>query len=266
MKNRLKIFCVTDKQLPNLESGHLILAGVGKKKFNNKYLESSTNENISYKEKYYSELTFHYWYWKNLLKEEKSEWIGFCQKRRFWIKSSSVEEKINSQNMNNHLLSEPESDWNKYESILCNSINISGAKKIKIFKRGWKNLIFNPKLIFKKDFETIKIQFDMHHGYQNLEKAINVLNTKDKNDFLYFVNNNNSYNPHIMFITKPEIANNWFKALFEWLSRCEEIFGFERLKGYDTTRLYAYLAERYLSFWFNKYTKTKNSPWVFIDH
>ena len=69
-----------------------------------------------------------------------------------------------------------------------------------------------------------------------------------------------------MFIAKPEIANNWFIALFEWLSRCEEIFGFDKLKGYDTTRLYAYLAERYLSFWFKKYTKSKNSPWVFINH
>ena len=62
------------------------------------------------------------------------------------------------------------------------------------------------------------------------EKAINVLNNKDKNDFLNYVNHNNSYNPHIMFIAKPEIANNWFIALFEWLSRCEEIFGFDKLK------------------------------------
>ena len=46
---------------------------------------------------------------------------------------------------------------------------------------------------------------------------------------------------------------------------CEKIFGFDRLKGYDTTRLYAYLSERYLSFWFKKYTKFKAHPWVFLD-
>ena len=39
----------------------------------------------------------------------------------------------------------------------------------------------------------------------------------------------------------------------------------EALKGYDTERLYAYLAERYLSFWFNKYTKVLNWPWVLFD-
>ena len=35
---------------------------------------------------------------------------------------------------------------------------------------------------------------------------------------------------------------------FPWLEECEKIFGFDKLKGYDTTRLYAYLSERYLSF------------------
>jgi hypothetical protein len=30
--------------------------------------------------------------------------------------------------------------------------------------------------------------------------------------------------------------------------------------------LYAYLAERYLSFWFKKYTVYKEHPWVFIEH
>ena len=58
-----------------------------------------------------------------------------------------------------------------------------------------------------------------------------------------------------MFIAKPFIADKWFQDLFTWLFSCEEIFGFENLKGYDTQRLYAYLAERYLSFWFKKYSK-----------
>ena len=46
---------------------------------------------------------------------------------------------------------------------------------------------------------------------------------------------------------------------------CEEIFKTQSLSGYDTQRLYAYLAERYLSFWFNKYTNTKEWPWIFFD-
>ena len=60
-----------------------------------------------------------------------------------------------------------------------------------------------------------------------------------------------------MFITKPNIAEKWFSDLFTWLFKCEKIFGFENLKGYETTRLYAYLAERYLSFWFTNIQNIK---------
>jgi len=105
----------------------------------------------------------------------------------------------------------------------------------------------------------------MHHGYGNLDKAINFIKAEDKDDFSNYVNKKTSFNPHIMFIAKPVILNMWFKDLFEWLFKCEEIFGFENLKGYDTQRLYAYLAERYLSFWFKKYTKFTTWPWKFIN-
>ena len=105
----------------------------------------------------------------------------------------------------------------------------------------------------------------MHHGHGNLRKAIALVEQDDREDFLNFVNNSISYNPHIMFIARPEITNKWFNVLFPWLLRCEKEFGFENLKGYDTQRLYAYLAERYLSFWFKKYTKVKTCPWVFYN-
>ena len=51
-----------------------------------------------------------------------------------------------------------------------------------------------------------------------------------------------------MFIAKPYVIDNWFNTLFPWLLRCESVFGFKNLKGYETKRIYAYLAERYLSF------------------
>ena len=42
-----------------------------------------SKENIYNKEKHYSELAFHYWYWKNKLDINNENWIGFCQRRRF---------------------------------------------------------------------------------------------------------------------------------------------------------------------------------------
>ena len=46
---------------------------------------------------------------------------------------------------------------------------------------------------------------------------------------------------------------------------CKAIPGLKNLKGYDQERLYAYLAERYLSFWFRRNTKFLEWPWVFYE-
>ena len=265
MNNRLKVFCVTNRPIKLLENSDLILAGVGKDKFADNYLKSNNQENIDFKEKYYSELTFHYWYWKNLLKEEKSDWIGFCQKRRFWIKKESYNLEITSENLKDHLLKEIPEEWHSFESVICSPIYINNVKKMKMLKRGFRSLLRDPSIFFNKKKQTIKFHFDMHHGYGNIDLALDCINQEDKFEFKKYLSNNISYNPHIMFITKPEIAKKWFYSLFTWLENCEKIFGFEKLTGYDTTRLYAYLAERYLSFWFKKYTKHTSWPWIFCD-
>jgi|TARA_Y100000389_G_scaffold68519_1_gene65005 hypothetical protein len=261
----LEIYCVTNKKLDFLEQTPFKLVGVGEDNFSEKYLKCNTRENIYYKEKYYSELTFHYWYWKNILPTETKKWVGFCQKRRFWIKSDTNEETISVKNLNKFLLNEISNELKSYDSFICSPISVSGANKIKIIKRGWKNLIKDPTIILKPNKETISLHFDMHHGYKNLEKAIDLLDDENKDDFRKYVNSRNFYNPHIMCIARPDILNKWFNNLFPWLKRCEEEFGFKNLKGYDTQRLYAYLAERYLSYWFKKYTKFKELPWTLIE-
>ncbi len=261
----LEIYCITNKHVNFIENTNYRIGWVGKEDMLPDYLTCNDKDNIFHKEKYYSELTFHYWYWKNLMNLNENKWIGFCQKRRFWIKPESEGKEINIGNIRDHLLLNPPDSWKEYESIICKPINISGAKKIKILKRGWKSIIKNPSILFNKKNENICFHFDMHHGYGNMDKAIEMLDISDMEDFKKFVYTKNSFNPHIMFITKPHILNQWFTKLFPWLERCEKKFGFESLLGYDTTRLYAYLAERYLSFWFKKYTKYLESPWVFVD-
>ena len=264
MKN-LDIYCVTNKKLDFLENTNLKLVGVGKEKFSQNYLECDTKININYKEKYYSELTFHHWYWKNILPNEKQEWIGFCQKRRFWINPEKDKNLVTSENLNEFLLKEIDDKMSGSESFVCNPISLVGAKKMKMIKRGWKNLIKDPTIFFNNQKHTISLHFDMHHGYNNLQKAINLLDKENKKDFFDFVNSKTYFNPHIMYISRPDVLEKWFKSLFSWLERCEGEFGFDNLKGYDTQRLYAYLAERYLSYWFQKYTKFKELPWTVIQ-
>ena len=264
--NGLTIYCVTNKSVNFLKNTNYKIGWVGKDNPDPSFINCNGSDNIFYKEKYYSELTFHYWYWKNLMNLNEDDWVGFCQKRRFWIKPSSKNKIIDKDNIINHLISHPPKEWDGYDSVICEPINISGSKKIKLLKRGWKFLFNNPYIFFSKNKETISSHFDMHHGYGNLEKAINYLDSSDREEFRKFVKSKNIFNPHIMFISKPHILNKWFNTMFQWLERCENEFGFENLKGYDTTRLYAYLSERYLSFWFKKYTKCFENPWVFIDN
>ena len=264
MRNKnIKIFCVTDKVLNYHKKLPYIYAGVGKALFPSNYLLSNNLININHKEKYYSELTFQYWFWKNKLnKVKKNTWIGFCQKRRFWIKKNKIKSKINLDNVEKNVIYSIPEEWKEKESVICDSIYVNNVKKIKLLKRGLRSIIQNPEILFNIKKQTLKLHFDMHHGYGNLDKAIDLMDSDDKDEFKKFVNTSTSFNPHIMFIAKPAIAKKWFPKLFSWLFRCEKVFGFHNLSGYDTTRLYAYLAERYLSFWFKKYTKYIEWPVV----
>lgn len=265
MKN-LKFYCVTNKEVNFIKNDTYNLAWVGTDQAPDGYIRCDYDDNIFFKEKFYSELTFHYWYWKNLLKLESDDcWIGFCQKRRYWaIKNSPL--VVDLECINEYLLTEPKKEWENYETLICNPISVSGIKKIKLIKKGWRNILKKPSLLLNNGHQDLKLHFDLHHGYGNLDRAIALLDNSEKYDFNEYVKSNHLFNPHIMFIAKKKIVNKWFSTLFPWLERCENEFGFKNLKGYETTRLYAFLAERYLSFWFKKYTVYKEQPWMFIEN
>ena len=106
----------------------------------------------------------------------------------------------------------------------------------------------------------------MWHGHGNLDRAIKLLEKKEKNNFTDFMNNNVSFNPHNMFICKSKSTlKSYYESIFPWLERCEKEFGFKNLKGYGMQRIYGFLAERYMSYWFQKYTKFKTMPIHFQD-
>ena len=258
----LEIYCVTDKEVPFLEKTNYKLAAVGLGKFPERYIKCDNKDNIYHKEKNYSELTFHYWFWKNeLINKDNDTWFGFCQKRRFWLNSRQESVKNNILDI---IIKRAPKEWKNYEAVICEPITL-GTKFSKLLKRGWKNILKKPGLLFNYRNVSLKLQFDMNHGYNVMDKAINVMHIKDREDFRNFVNKNNSYNPHIMFVAKKDVLNRYFQDQFDWLAKCEEIFGFKNLKNYDQTRLYAFLAERFTSFWFKKYSKAIEWPWIFYE-
>ena len=148
---------------------------------------------------------------------------------------------------------------------MCKPLSVSGVKRSKIFKEVLKVFLKTHRYCLIKK-QNLYLHFDMHHGYGNLQKAISVMNKKDKLHFENFMKTNTSFNPHIMFISKPRVMDLWFKTLFSWLEMCENQFNFQDLKGYDTQRLFAYLSERFLSYWFKKNFKYKEINWIQLDN
>ena len=261
---KLEIFCFTHIPLIEVESLGYRMAGIWKNKFPEKYITCDEGKNIIEKEKYYSEYVFHYWFWKNKLKSyDDNSWIGFCQRRRFWSQKRIYIKPKNFYELKKLILREIPAEWNGYDSVIQLPILLK-EKKMVMIKRGYRSLIKDPGIFFNKKKHTIKLHFDMHHGYGNLDKAIDVMNTNDREDFREYVNKKIYFSANNMFIAKKKVIEKWFNDVFLWLFDCEKVLGFENLRGYET-RIYAYLAERYLSFWFRKYTRPIEWPWIFAD-
>ena len=214
------------------------------------FLNDNTGENISLKNPFYGEYTFHYWLWKNKINNLSNEWIGFCQYRKYWSISGQNNDYIKLDKLDEALLKKIPKEYESYETILGEPLFINQFKFMKFIKKGLIKIIKNPHFLYDKNRRNIKFHFDLMHGEGNLNKAINLLDHEDRKDFNDYVSTEVSFNPHNMFICKSsKILNNYYSSLFPWLKRCENEFGFE-LDGYGLKRIYGFLAERYMSFWF----------------
>jgi len=201
MQNR-KLFCfgIHDEVLNNIKKLNYIPVGLGENTVSAGWLKDNTGDNISHKNKFYSELTFYYWLWKNKFHEiSQNEWIGFGQYRRHWKKNKAASEKNYS--IEEEVINDIPSEWSNYETILPTPINIQGLKLMKVLKSGKLALIKNPKAILKKNRHS-KFNFAMLHGVGAIEKAINLLEDKDKNDNNRFINIKTSFSPANMFFCK----------------------------------------------------------------
>ena len=262
--------CLHDEHLELLKKLNYIPVGLGENKFGNDWLRDNTGDNISEKNKYYAEYTFYYWFWKNLLKNiPDNTWVGFCGYRYHWsnqnlIKSEKLNMMVNQENFHNMILKKIPEQWDKYDVILGEELFIDNWKLSKIVKKGFHIFLKNP-FAFSKKNQNIKLQFDVFHGYGKLDKAIDLLDKSDREDFRDFTRKKRSFNRENLFICRSKkLMNDYFESIFSWLIKCEKVFGFD-LHGYAETRMYAFLAERYLSYWFNKYSKPLAWPMYFYD-
>ena len=267
MKN-LNMFCLS------LEPSHYkfinelgyIPVGLGDKTFDSNWLDDKSGDNISKKNKNYGEYTYHYWIWKNYLNNIDDKWIGFCQYRKFWSLKDYTNDKIDIKSLNHQVLKQIPPELEKYDSILGIQMYVNQWRGMKFLKTAKKIFIKKPYLIINKNKRNLNFHFDWMHGEKNLSKAISLLDDRNRDEFSKFVNTNVSFNPHNMFICKSKThLKKYYEDLFPWLEKCEKLFGFENLKGYGKTRIYGFLAERFMSYWFQKNTKYTTMPIVFYD-
>ena len=243
-----------------------IPVGLGEKNFSKELFSDKTGRNISQKNRYYGEYTYHYWIWKNYLNSLEDGWVGFCQYRKFWSLTEHNNEDINFNNLSEKVLKEIPKEYDNYETILGNPFFVNNFKQMKFIKHGIKIIVKNPLLFFSKKKRNINFHFDLMHGEKNLDKAIDLLDEKNREDFRNFVNTEVSFNPQNMFICNSKTKlKDYYEDLFPWLERCEKLFGFENLQGYGLTRMYTFLAERFMSYWFRKNTKSTLMPIIFYD-
>lgn len=267
------MYCLSlhDNHFENLKKINYIPVGLGSENFRKNWTRDNSGNNISHKNQFYAEYTFHYWFWKNLLEDiSDKNWIGFCAYRRYWanndyLNHNQLNKIITNQNFKKYVLRKINKSWSDYETLLVEKIPLKKIKIMKIIKNGgFKSIIKNFKNFISKE-HSIKFHFDVFHGVGKLDKALKVLNKKDKENFENFLINNNSFNRENMIICRSKkILKDYYKSVFKWLYDCESIFGFSLKKNYDI-RIYAFLAERYLSYWFNKYSTCREWPFFFFD-
>tara|TARA_B100000941_G_C28469762_1_gene535690 strand:+ start:290 stop:1096 length:807 start_codon:yes stop_codon:yes gene_type:complete len=263
----MKMYCLTtqDDHYEKIKKLGYLPVGLGNKVNTRNFISDNTKINISKKNSFYGEYTFHYWLWKNRINENEKDWVGFCQYRKFWVIENYKGNIDNLEKLNKRLLKKIPENFDKFDAILGEPLFINQFRFSKFIKKNLKVMVKEPSLFFDKTKRTIKFHFDMMHGKGNLDNAIDLLDKKDRNDFRKFVNSEVSFNPHNMFICKSQsILNNYYNDIFPWLEKCEKEFGFN-LEGYGLKRIYGFLAERYLSFWFRKNSKFKTLPIMFKD-
>ena len=262
------MYCITihNSHYEKINKLSYIPVGLGENIFSVKFENDKNGLNISHKNPFYGEYSFHYKIWKNEIRTLNDEkWIGFCQYRKYWSNNKQQKDYKSLNDLNYAVIKKIPKEYDKFDVILGEPLFINQFKLTKFLKKNLFKIICSPSLLYDKNKRTLKFHFDLMHGEGNLDKAISLLDSDNRKDFNEFVNTEVSFNPHNMFICKSNvILNNYYNVVFPWLEKCEEKFGFN-LEGYGMKRIYGFLAERFMSFWFKKYTKHTTLPIIFKD-
>ena len=231
---KLNIYCTTIQYYNVLDKlpSYIKPLGLGNFNYPENWLSEKVGQNISSLNKYYGDTTGTYWVWKNHLKNySDDDWIGNCHYRKLWLNDLLEKKQKFSTNSLYSKLLKPD---NKIFSE-CDSIQVQP-------------------IIFKN--ENLFSQFEKIHKKNILENCIEFLDIKNKRNFTDYLNKNKLSGLN-MFITKAYNYNKYCENLFPWMEMCYNYCMKNNLCESYNTRLPAFLAERYTSYWFSQNTNVK---------
>ena len=129
----VNMFCITlnPDHLEKIKKMNYLPVGLGDQFFSKSWFKDNTGLNISNKNKFYGEYTFHYWIWKNYLEQINHEWVGFCQYRKFWTLKNYDNQKLSIQEIPNIVLKEIPDDFKNYDVIMGEPYYINQRKIMK---------------------------------------------------------------------------------------------------------------------------------------
>ena len=118
---------------------------------------------------------------------QEDDWIAFNHYRRFWVKENSLRD-IKTNNLHENILREIPSG--NFDIILPKKIELKNLKLSKLLKKGFFNYIKNPKILFNRKRYSINLHFDLFHGYNLLNRATDLLDEAEKENFRNYINTN----------------------------------------------------------------------------
>ena len=184
------------------------------------YFKDSTGDNISNLNKYYAELTGQYWAWKNT----DADIIGFCHYRRFFAKNFLLKDLLDEK--------EIKRDLENFDIILP-QLQYSNKCLIDRVKEGEGNN-YGAK---SKEYEKLRKIIEKYCP-DYLPSFDNIVYGKQA----YFCN---------MFITRKEIANDYFEWLFFILNKLEKEIYFSEYES-NNLRVLGFIGEVLLSIYVDK--------------
>ena len=236
-----------------------VWAGKNNSEINTGLLGDDTGDNISEKNKYYSELTGIYWVWKN----EQADITGTCHCRRFFTnKKEPFSYRIK------RLLYYIAGLHRKRQGLIYTN-NVKLFEKAILTENEILKILdtYDAILPQRREFKyLVKEHYGRYHDLHDLDLIEEILHQKYPeylHAFESVMSGNRLYANNMFILRKPDYDRFmawWFEMLFEFESRINKA----DYTGYQQ-RIMGFMAERLLTIWFyHQNIRIKELPVIYF--